>query len=537
MRRIWSCGLVFVALLALAPSVRAQDEPSVVIRVKSLDTVLQNLELLAGLVGREQAGQSIQDLIKAKVGAKGLQGIDLKRPVGAYIRFGKELEDISGAILVPVADEAAFLTLLSNLNLRPTKGKDGIYTLQTPQNIDFYLRFANQYAYVSGINTENLSDKNLLDPAKVLAGPDDSIISATVRLDQIPEGAKFLANATLKQQLEDLYEKVPPPETEAQKAFAKAAVQQAAKTVASVLNEGKRARFEVLMGKDKKNLDLQLSLTAEPNSELAKTLAAAGKTRSPFAGLMLKDAAFRGSVDATFPDAVQKTFGKAIEEAAQKGLADITDPAKRKQAQALLDALLPTVKTGELDAFFGMAGPVNNHYTLLAALKVKDGDKLGTVIQDLVTAELKNLTPEEQKKITLNAATVGTVKVHKFELPRDPKTNKVIEDLPGDPNLYVAFRKDALFLAIGPAALDTLKGAITTEEPAAAPLVLFDFNVARMAPTLAQTAEQKELARKLFTGNSDGTIRLAVAGGEALTLRMHIALDVLEFFAKMKGKE
>ena len=88
MRRIGCCGLLLVGLLVAVPPLRADDkpaadEPAVVIRVKSLDTVLANLKLLATVVGREQNALDLQGLIKAKVGDKGLQGIDMKRPVRA----------------------------------------------------------------------------------------------------------------------------------------------------------------------------------------------------------------------------------------------------------------------------------------------------------------------------------------------------------------------------------------------------------------------------------------------------------------------
>jgi hypothetical protein len=540
MRRIWTCGFLLLALPMLTPSARAgdkTDEPTVVIRVKSLDTVLQNLKLLATLLGREQAAQDIQALIKAKVGAQGLQGVDLDRPVGAYVRFGKELEDLAGALLIPVADQAAFLTLLENFGLNPSKGKDGIYTLQTKQNIDLYLRFAKKYAYVSGINTENLSDKNLLDPAKVLAGADDSVISATVRLDQVPDAAKLLVMASLEQSLQAEEDKAPPGESAVQKQLRTAITRQFSRTVSDTLKDGQRVQVDISLAKDKKDLALRLSLTGRAGTELAKTIADAGKSKSPFAGLMTQNAAFRGSIDAHLPPAIHKAFVQAIQDAAQKGLGDISSEAKRKEAQKLFDALMPTVKSGQLDAFFGMSGPVNNHYTLLAAIKVENGAELGAVVHDLLASERKSLSPAEQQKIQLDVDSVGAVKIHKLELPRDVKTGKFLDDLPGDSNLYVAFRKDAILLALGQKSLGTLKEAIAADQPGTVPLLQFDFNVARMASSLAQTAEQKALAAKLFTAGKDGKIQVTVDGGDALTVRLHVALDVLEFFAKMKGKE
>jgi hypothetical protein len=543
MRRIL-CPLVVIGLVAAVPAARAGDkaaEPTVVIRVNSLNTVLKDLKVLATLLGREKEAQSIQDLIKAKVGAKGLQGIDLNRPAGAYVRFGEDITDINGAVLVPVADTQNFLTLLQGLQgltLNPNKGKDDIYTLtvtlQNGQNIDLYMRFANKYAYFSAVNTDYLSDKNLLDPAKVLAGSADSLLSVAIRIDQVPDLFKTLAIDQFEKNVQTLQDNALPGETEGQKEFRIATVKQVTKSASDVLRQGQRATIDVSMNKDKNDLSVRLSLSAKPGTELATTIANSGKYQSAFAALLPNNAAFRGSIGVHFPPEMHKTFAKAIEDSAHKALADLPSDAKRKQAQALVDSIIPTIKSGQLDAFFGMAGPVDKHYTLVAAVKLADGDHVGTVIHDLLEGELKTMPAAQREKIQLDVATVGGVKIHKLELPPDPKTNKVLEGLPGDPNLYVAFRKDAAFLAIGPQSLATLKQAIGSQQTGTVPVFLFDFNLARMADTIAKTPKQKEAAGKLFIAGKDGRVRLVVNGGDAMTLRLDVALNVLEFFANLK---
>ena len=76
---------------------------------------LERFDVIDGqlLIVTELADRTLWDRFR-ECRDKGLQGIDLKRPVGAYVRFGKELEDLSGAILIPVADQPAFLDLLDN---------------------------------------------------------------------------------------------------------------------------------------------------------------------------------------------------------------------------------------------------------------------------------------------------------------------------------------------------------------------------------------------------------------------------------------
>ncbi len=341
----------------------------------------------------------------------------------------------------------------------------------------------------------------------------------------------------IEDSLQKLQQKAPPPETDSQKAFRNAAVHQLSKTIADAIRQGQRAKIDVSMNKEKQDLSVRLSLAATPGTALATTIADAGKTKSPFAGLFAQNAAFRGSVDVSFPADVRTAFAKAIEDSAQKAIGQLTSATKRKQAQSLIDSILPTLKTGKLDAFFGMAGPTDHHYTLVGAIQLADGDHVGAVVHELLVNELKTMPAAQREKIQLDVASVGSVKIHKLELPPDPKTQKVLEGLPGDPNLYVAFRKDAAFVAIGPQALASLKTALGSNASGTVPVFLFDFSVARMAGTIAKTAEQKDLAAKLFPAGKDGRIRLVVNGGEAMTLRLDIALDVLEFFAKMKGKE
>src|SRR5947208_1318971 len=106
MRRTWLAVFALPIVLLLAPAVRAGDKtadtPTVVIRVKSLNVLLDNLNLVVRLVGQEEAAQQIEGLVKSKIGKKGLEGIDPARPFGVYVRFGKAIDEINGAILIPM---------------------------------------------------------------------------------------------------------------------------------------------------------------------------------------------------------------------------------------------------------------------------------------------------------------------------------------------------------------------------------------------------------------------------------------------------
>ena len=79
---------------------------------------------------------------------KGIEGIDVKNPIGFYATLSQDgLENSPVVLLVPIADEEATLTLLKErAKLEIKKGKDGIYETQVP-NIPqtVYFRFANTF--------------------------------------------------------------------------------------------------------------------------------------------------------------------------------------------------------------------------------------------------------------------------------------------------------------------------------------------------------------------------------------------------------
>ena len=132
MRSRWFSAIALLWLLGVPAAVQAGDAkktPMVVVRVRSVDAVVDNVKLVVALAGRENVAQQIEGLIKAKIGPNGLEGIDSKRPFGGYARIGSDFNDVVGVAMIPIADEKAFLSLLENLNFKPARDKKGVYTV------------------------------------------------------------------------------------------------------------------------------------------------------------------------------------------------------------------------------------------------------------------------------------------------------------------------------------------------------------------------------------------------------------------------
>ena len=74
-----------------------------------------------------------------------------------------------------------------------------------------------------------------------------------------------------------------------------------------------------------------------------------------------------------------------------------------------------------------------------------------------------------------------------------------------------------------------LKTALaSTTESSSGPVTL-ELSVARLAPLMGKTAEQREKMRSLFPAGDDGTVRFTIEGGPTARARLTAKLSVVEF--------
>jgi hypothetical protein len=539
MRRILLAIFCISPLVLFTPNVRANekpaDAPAVVVRAKSLNALLLNMNLVVRLIGQEDAAAQIEGLVKSKIGKNGIEGIDPARPFGAYVRFGKGIDDIKGAILIPMSDEKTFLALLDGVGVKYTKDQDGIYTHKANKNVDLYFRFANDYLYITSLNTESIQTKNLPDPAKALSIAGDAMFSVVARIGQIPDAAKLIALGQLEDAIDAAKKTAAPDETKAQEEFRIALLTDAHQLGKSLIREAAEIRFDLDVSEKTKELSVDFDVTAKPGSDLAKTIKTMGDLKSPLAGIVKDNVAFQGGIHLALPAALNTALGSLIDEVKENGLKSIQSEEKRKQAKLLFDAMMPSAKAGEFQFAAAIVGPQAERFTFVAALKLKDGDKLAKIAHDLLKEAINDIPADKRDKFKLDFDSVGPVKIHKFEIPKDGKIDAFLDDVAGDNQLYLAFRDDAVFFAIGKEALPTLKAALAKKDAMPSQPFVFDFDVARMAMLMAKTDDQKKLAAKLFPQGENGRVRLAIDGGTNLNARLQMRLSVLEFLVKLKN--
>src|SRR5262249_29773686 len=147
------------------------------------------------------------ELLKERIGKNGLDGIDVDKPIGGYVFAGPNGTDSYGAFMLPIKDEEAVLKVLANNGLKADKGADGLYTIKDDRSrVPVFFRSANGYAYVAPLSEAGLAKSKLLAPSEVLPDGDNALVSATIRIDQIPDAIKEIALAQVGLRVADIRE-------------------------------------------------------------------------------------------------------------------------------------------------------------------------------------------------------------------------------------------------------------------------------------------------------------------------------------------
>src|SRR5262249_44933817 len=144
-------------------------------------------------------------------------------------------------------------------------------------------------------------------------------------------------------------------ETEKQKTFREACIDELTALAKQVLEEGGPVSLDVDVDHKTHDLSVSLKASGKPDTALAKKLAALGRTKS-LAGLISKDSALGGFFSFKMPKDVKKQLGAVVDEGVETGL-ELLDEKVREQVKPLADLLAATAKTGSTDVAVDLRGP------------------------------------------------------------------------------------------------------------------------------------------------------------------------------------
>jgi hypothetical protein len=529
-------GLLALATALLASAAAPAADPAIVFQTQPPGRLLGDLRSVAKLVGGEAAVKEFNDNLKEKLGDKGLQGIDLTRPVVGYVVFGEKIEKLVVVVAVPVSGEKEFLDFLERATgQKPKDPKDGLHELKAPDGGDakVMMRFDSQYAYV-GIGadpTAALAAKSLVAPANLYDPAEKALAAARVRFDRLPKELRDQLADGLKQLKTKLAELRLPAD----------AAEPARQAVDELVNLGTRytdllqdadsATARVLLDPDSGEAGLEVGLTGKPGSPLAKQIGDWKPTTNKFAGLITPDtvAGLRLQLP-LFAKELQKAADIGLE-AARKQIGAQAPPEFKGTLDELFKGLTRTVNAGEFDVAVSFRGPDKDGlYTLVGAVAFEDPSALEKELRTLVT---KQLPPAFQDLITFDAAKVGQTSIHEAKLGAflPPEAQKVFGE---QASATFAFAPHGIYVAFGPDAIGTMKAALEVKKGESPPLEVV-VNPARIKKLLLSFGVEVPES----VGNQDKLIpALAVSleGGKELRFRVGTNLKWLEGFGAFAGQ-
>jgi hypothetical protein len=546
-------GLMLI-LPAVAPA--ADDpagKPALMLSVASYDQLRSDFLYLAHLAGQDEAAVQADALIEAQAGDNGLASIDRRKPMGAYGWVGPHGDDSVLVLLVPVADQAAFLSALQRFDVAARRGSDGVYSANVERVPDpVYFRFANGYAYVTVREKSVLADGRLLAPDDIVAGPgcagpdqkpdgvvdywapgavadppcrnaETSVLSVTFNVDRIPDKFKdmLLEEFDLQLSIAKIRD-APLFETEWQRKFRLLTIDEAARALRTLLHEGGEVSLRLDLDRRAGDIALTYSVEGKAGSAMAAAIQQFAQVRSTTAGLSRKDAAINIQVNESLPEKLRETFAAVLDDGRQQALAKAKDQTERTTLTRVFDAITPTFRVAELDWTASLLGPGSDgFYTVVGGLKLRDGAGLERILRETAPRD-------PAAEVRFDVDNVGPIGIHRVTLKLDDDARRAF----GDGPLYFAFRDDAVFLAAGSDGLSVLKDAVAVT-PATGKVMELQFAVSRLMP-LAKDREVREIGRRVLGSDGDGDrFRLTVEGGTAMKLRLVMKTKLIEYFSRL----
>lgn len=516
--------------LCFAPAAHAQHAgPALEVRVRSVNDLFAKAEYLGDILNQGEPAKQVVQFVKSLADEKkGIGGIDPARPFGLYGYVTKDVADSPVVLMIPVADEEAFLDLLhSKLLLDPTKGDDGVLRLDVPNvPTPVFFRFANRTAYVTVRSAKGIEPKTLIDPKDFFKTDDGALASARLHFDRLPADVKKVVIGQLELKVADGKQRTDPGETPAQQMLRAWAIERLLEVVSSTLNDGKELAFRLDVEPKTDDLSAEITMTAKDGSATAAFLRGLGDQTGRAAALAAaKDPIAAVALRFTLPEKARSELGPVVDAV----LKEQVDKAPRKEKPLntiAADAVAPTLKSGVLDAAAVVTGTPGRLIPLVA-VRVAEGGKIEQWVKMIAAT-----APEAEAKFTFGVRKAGGLTI-----------NKVVV---ASPDLKVLFGTETVWFAVGDdlvlVSFEPDGHAIAAATEAKAGKVGATSATLSVARTVLATEKGlkpellSEIAKIVFGSAGPAgrdTLRLTVDGGEALKIRLGVKGKAVKFAARV----
>ncbi len=521
--RTWCWTAVALAVSVAAPGVASAQpakavEPTVEVRIRSVNDLLDKAGYIGGLFDQENAAAQAGEVIKLFV-----EGLDTARPFGVYGVVIPDVTNSPAVIMIPVADQKAFLqTLKTRLDITPEDVGQGVKKAFVPLINEVYFTFADDYLFAAR-DPKHLDAKLRVSPKAFFANPDGSVASVVARIDRVPADMRDLVTGQLEHQLKERLKQGENGKRPGELKLDALLVDGVVGSVTSVVEEGKELAVRVFVDEKADEIATEVSLTAKPGTALAKSLAALkGRTSVPAGIAKTADPVLAVSGKLGLPDDLRKQLDPVVTTLFEELAAQAGD---RAVAERVLEALAPTAKAGAADVALSLSGPdAKGKHALVAAVAVKGGNEL-----EKLAKEFGPFAPAEAVAFTFDVEKVGAFALHKVEFGQvEPGFDRVF----GTRTLWLATSDDVIAFSVesSPTALK----AGLRNKAAVVPVAGGSVALARALPLFndgLQPDEARALVRDAFGAAGPAgrdAITLTVDGGDQLTARLVVKGGVVK---------
>lgn len=530
----WQKVSLAVLMTAVMATVVHAQQPTVVLSIRGIEPLLDDAEFIGGEVGQEGAKETVEQLISAFTGGKGLAGIDQKKPLGVYWNATAAGAPEMPVAYFPVADADDLKGLLTDL-APDFKDANGQWSA-TVNGSKMFGKVSNGYLFVSPIPT---ALAKLSDPSKISNPKYD--IALDVSIASIPEQLKSIFLSTLETSGRQALEAGQEPENEAEKVTRDVTFNAMVSAINSIVTDGDRLTLGADVDQKSRLAAVDLGITGKTNTALAKAMTAYGKTQPMFAGIGSETAPFRmvvsypttGIVDqlSEIIEASRTSINQQIE--ADERLDDDNDrEAAKGLVGRLLDITKATIKTGSMHSGIVLEAGGEGKVRVLGGAKVADGNEAGKLLDDVIKLSKEN---PDLAKVKVDVAKQGTARIHAITPDQNEDTLKYFGDEPG----HLAFRSDSLWGAIGGDNLAALKKALDAKPAVRTSASPISFQVRPGALVLLMEKDDEDLIEraKEVAGKPGDKLNVDIAPvTNGAKLRIEVGIDLLQL-AEFEGEE
>jgi hypothetical protein len=522
-RYVWALvAAVAVAAVAVAEPLK----PAVEVRLVSATDLAPVIEYGGGLFGQGENAKQFGELIKALAdNEKGLEGLDLKRPLGFYAVLAEKVEDSTVVLMIPAADEESVVGLMSGkLSLDPKKDeKTGVYTLEVPNfPATVYFRFSDKYLYATLRSADGVAKDKLIAPKTFFADKTVGVLTASVHFDRIPADLRKGVYGQLELQLKEGADKNADP---ASKRINEFLIDAGVDAVKTLLTEGETLTAAIDLEPKSDDIKLSLAVTPKGGSTLSKTLASFADRDSIAAAVAaVKNPVLAAGLNFTLPPETKKKFA-ALAEGLVKDAVDNAKGDDQAGLKLVTDALLPTLTAGDFQLGVVVSDAGKGKVGLTAAVKTVKGAEI-----EKTAKTLAQFLPADLAEFAADADKAGDRNIHKLTFAKP-------EGVPfGSDTLWLLTADDLLAVHTDPKA-DGLK-AVGTAKASKAPMLNLEMSWVRFS-RMTNSAEAdtiKNVVNSVFEdGKTDGldTLKVTGTGGKQLTLNVTLKGKALAFLAAM----